>query len=70
MSAQTSTVLYAATVASPSLSSTKPEDELTKNKKHHKGKHFDNPWDSWRSAARNLSFDNKSLLAILMLEQQ
>jgi hypothetical protein len=49
--AQTSAILYAATVATPSLSSARPEDEATKNKKHHVGKHFDNPWDSWRLAS-------------------
>jgi hypothetical protein len=49
MSTQTSAILYAATVAIPSLSSARPEDEVTKNKSHHKGKHFDNPWESWGS---------------------
>jgi hypothetical protein len=48
MSAQTSAILYAATVADLSLSSTRPDDEFTKNKAHHKGNHFDNPWESWR----------------------
>ncbi|ERF76227.1 hypothetical protein EPUS_04304 [Endocarpon pusillum Z07020] len=49
MSAQTSAILYAATVAAPSLSSARPEDELTKKKAHHKGKGFTNPWESWSS---------------------
>lgn len=48
MSAQTSAILYAATVAAPSLSTARPEDEFTKNKAHHKGKGFENPWESWK----------------------
>ena len=43
-----SALLYAATVASPSVASTKPDDDLTKNKAWHlKSGGFENPWDSW-----------------------
>lgn len=45
----TSALLYAATVAVPSIASTRPDDELTKAKAWHtKNGRFDNPWPSWR----------------------
>ena len=41
-------VLYAASIAAPSLPGARPEDEVTKTKAHHvKGGGFDNPWPSW-----------------------
>ncbi|KAL9619939.1 MAG: hypothetical protein Q9160_005496 [Pyrenula sp. 1 TL-2023] len=49
MSSSTSAILYAATVATPSASSARPDDSLTKEKAHHRGQdgRFTNPWDSW-----------------------
>lgn len=45
-------VLYAATIAAPSLPGTRPDDESTQKKAHHvKGGGFDNPWPSWPSVS-------------------
>jgi L-ascorbate metabolism protein UlaG (beta-lactamase superfamily) len=41
-------VLYAASIATPSMPGTRPDDESTKTKAHHvEGGGFDNPWPSW-----------------------
>jgi len=43
-------LLYAASVALPSTSATRPEDEITKAKAWHlKNGRFDNPWPSWEA---------------------
>jgi N-acyl-phosphatidylethanolamine-hydrolysing phospholipase D len=45
----TSALLYAATVAVPSVASEKPDDEITNSKAWHakSGHGFENPWPSW-----------------------
>lgn len=44
----TAALLYAATVATPSVASSRPEDEITKSKAWHTRKgRFNNPWPSW-----------------------
>ena len=44
----TSGLLYAATISLPSISASRPDDELTTDKAHHvKGGGFGNPWPSW-----------------------
>ncbi|KAI1610465.1 beta-lactamase superfamily domain-containing protein [Exophiala viscosa] len=48
MSSSASALIYGATVAVPSIASTRPDDEITKTKKWHvKSGGFDNPWPSW-----------------------
>ncbi|KAL2432189.1 Metal-dependent hydrolase lscR [Exophiala dermatitidis] len=45
----TAALLYAATIATPSLAATRPEDEITKTKAwHSKNGGFENPWPSWQ----------------------
>ncbi|KIV80337.1 hypothetical protein PV11_07843 [Exophiala sideris] len=52
MSSSASALVYAATVAVPSIASTRPDDEITKTKKWHvKSGGFDNPWPSWHFPA-------------------
>jgi N-acyl-phosphatidylethanolamine-hydrolysing phospholipase D len=47
-SSGTSALLYAATVATPTTTPSRPEDEITKAKGWHvKSGGFDNPWPSW-----------------------
>lgn len=52
MSSSTSAILYAATLASPTNPSARPDDPLTKEKAHHRQNgRFQNPWDSWKEMA-------------------
>jgi N-acyl-phosphatidylethanolamine-hydrolysing phospholipase D len=45
-----SALLYAASVASPAVAGTKPDDDFTKNKVWHlKNGGFENPWPSWQA---------------------
>ncbi|KPI44355.1 N-acyl-phosphatidylethanolamine-hydrolyzing phospholipase D [Cyphellophora attinorum] len=45
-----SALLYAASVASPAVAGTKPDDDFTKNKVWHlKHGGFENPWPSWQA---------------------
>lgn len=49
MTTPASAAAYAAFVVSPEIATGRyPEDEITKTKKHHAGKGFDNPWPSWK----------------------
>src|SRR5947209_6500721 len=48
MSSSLAAILYAASVAAPTIPGARPDDEVTKTKAHHvKGGGFDNPWPSW-----------------------
>ncbi len=48
-STSTAALLYATTIAVPSVASTKPDDEITNAKAwHSKSGGFDNPWPSWQ----------------------
>ncbi|KIX03507.1 uncharacterized protein Z518_07060 [Rhinocladiella mackenziei CBS 650.93] len=49
MASSSAALLYAATVATPSVASAKPDDEITKSKAWHvKSGGFNNPWPSWQ----------------------
>src|SRR5271169_3256786 len=48
-SSSAAALLYAASVAVPSVAGARPDDELTKTKAHHvKGGGFNNTWPSWQ----------------------